>query len=49
MKRLNIHIVDELHTRVKIAVAIDKTDISEVVRKLLEKYVEEVEKKKLKK
>ena len=49
MKRLNVQLSDEFHARLRVAVALDKTEISEVVRKFLEKYVAEVEKKKLKK
>jgi len=45
MKRVNIKVPDELHTRVKVAVALEKTEISEVIRKFLEQYVERVEKK----
>jgi metal-responsive CopG/Arc/MetJ family transcriptional regulator len=45
MKRINVKVPDELHTRVKIAVAQEKTEISEVLRKFLEQYVERVEKK----
>jgi metal-responsive CopG/Arc/MetJ family transcriptional regulator len=47
MKRINIKVPDELHMRVKVAVAMEKTEISEVVRKFLERYVEKIEKKKL--
>ena len=45
MKNLNIHVSDEFHARLKVATALNKTDISTVVRKLLEDYVEKVEKK----
>jgi metal-responsive CopG/Arc/MetJ family transcriptional regulator len=45
MKRINVKVPDELHTRVKVAVALEKTDISEVIRKFLEQYVEKIEKK----
>jgi metal-responsive CopG/Arc/MetJ family transcriptional regulator len=45
MKRLTVKLPDELHTRMKVAVALEKTEISEVVRKFLEQYVEKVEKK----
>jgi metal-responsive CopG/Arc/MetJ family transcriptional regulator len=45
MKRINVKVPDELHTRIKIAVAVEKTEISEVIREFLEKYVERVEKK----
>jgi metal-responsive CopG/Arc/MetJ family transcriptional regulator len=45
MKRLNIKLSDDLHTRLKVAVALEQTEISEVVRKFLEQYVERIEKK----
>jgi metal-responsive CopG/Arc/MetJ family transcriptional regulator len=45
MKRINIKVPDDLHTRVKVAVALEKTEISEVIREFLEKYVEKVERK----
>jgi len=45
MKRLNVHIPEELHTRLKVAVAQEKTGISEIIRNFLEQYVEKVEKK----
>jgi metal-responsive CopG/Arc/MetJ family transcriptional regulator len=44
MKRLNIKLPDDLHTRLKVAVALEQTNISEVVRKFLEQYVAKVEK-----
>jgi len=49
MKRLNIKLSDEFHTRLRVAVALEQTDVSTVVRKFLEQYVEKVEKKKNKK
>lgn len=45
MKRLNIKLPDDLHTRLKVAVALEQTEISEVVRKFLEQYVEKIERK----
>jgi len=45
MKNLNVHVSDEFHARLKMAVVLEKTDISKVVRRFLEKYVEKVEKK----
>jgi metal-responsive CopG/Arc/MetJ family transcriptional regulator len=45
MKRINVKVPDDLHTRIKIAVAVEKTDISEVIRQFLGKYLEKVEKK----
>jgi hypothetical protein len=48
MKRINVKVSDELHARIKIAVAVERTEISDVIRKFLEKYVEQVEKKKKK-
>ena len=49
MKRINVKVPDDLHMRVKVAVALEQTEISEVIRKFLEQYVERVEKKKQKK
>jgi hypothetical protein len=48
MKRINVKVSDDLHTRIKVAVALEKTEISDVIRKYLEQYVEKVEKKKKK-
>jgi len=45
MKNLNVHLSDDLHKRLKIACAQEGTEMSEVVRKLIEGYVEKVEKK----
>jgi hypothetical protein len=45
MKNLNVHLSEELHKRLKIACAYESIDMSEAVRKLIEDYVEKVEKK----
>ncbi len=45
MKRLNLLITDQLHTKLKVVCALQGTDMSEVVRKLIEDYVEKTEKK----
>ena len=45
MKNLNVHLSDELHTRLKLACVQEHKDMSEVIRKLIEDYVEKVEKK----
>jgi len=44
MKRLNLKLADDLHTKVKVSVALEQTNISEVVRGFLEQYVAKVEK-----
>ena len=49
MKRLQLILEDHLHRRLKIACVNQNAGMSEVVRKLIEDYVEQVEKKKLKK
>jgi metal-responsive CopG/Arc/MetJ family transcriptional regulator len=45
MKRLNVKLPDELHARLRVAVALEQTDISNVVRSFLQEYVEKIEKK----
>jgi metal-responsive CopG/Arc/MetJ family transcriptional regulator len=49
MKNLNVHLSDELHTRLKLACVQEQKDMSEVIRKLIEEYVGKAEKKRLKK
>jgi hypothetical protein len=46
MKKLNLLISAELHTRFKVACALEGKDMSDVVRKLIEEYSAKVEKKK---
>ena len=45
MKRLNLLISDQLHMRLKLLCVLQSIDMSEVVRKLIEEYVEKTEKK----
>ncbi len=45
MKRLTVIIEDELHRRLKVLCSSKETDMSEVVRKLIDDYVEKAEKK----
>ncbi|MBZ5500498.1 MAG: hypothetical protein LAP85_29240 [Acidobacteriia bacterium] len=45
MSRLNLHIPDELRARFKAVCALELKDMSEVVRKLIEEYVQKAEKK----
>jgi len=47
MKKLQINIRDELHTRLKIACALEGKDMTTVLLKLVEEYVEKIEKRKL--
>ncbi len=45
MKNLNVHLSDELHKRLKLTCVQEGKDMAEVVRKLIEEYVEKAEKK----
>ena len=45
MVKFNVNLPDDLHTRLKVVCAIERKDMSEVVRKLIEEYVEKAEKK----
>jgi metal-responsive CopG/Arc/MetJ family transcriptional regulator len=45
MKRLNVYLPEELHTRLKVHCALNKTDMSEVIRRLLEEYLAREERK----
>ncbi len=45
MKRFNLFLSGDLHRRLKVICAIQGTDMSEVVRKLIQEYVEKAEKK----
>lgn len=47
MKKLQMNIPDELHTRLKIACTLEGRDMTSVVLKMVEEYVEKVEKRKL--
>jgi hypothetical protein len=47
MRTLTMRISEDLHTRFKIACTLEGTDMSEVVRKFIEDYVERVGKRKL--
>ena len=43
MKRLTIDLPDELHMRLKVQCAMQATDMSEVIRKLIVDYLMKVE------
>jgi hypothetical protein len=47
MKRLTINISEDLHTRLKVICTLDGKDMTAVVLKLVEDYVEKAEKRKL--
>ncbi len=47
MKRLTVILEDELHRRLKVISSLEGTDMSEIVRKLVEEHVQSVEKRKL--
>lgn len=47
MKRLTVIVPDELHTRLKIACTLEGKDMTSVVTKMVEEYVERVERRKL--
>jgi predicted DNA-binding protein len=47
MKKFTINIPKELHMRLKIACALEGKDMTTVVLKMVEEYVEKVEKRKL--
>jgi metal-responsive CopG/Arc/MetJ family transcriptional regulator len=47
MKRLQLILPDELHTKFKVVCTLEGTDMTEVVRKFIEQYVEKAEKRKL--
>jgi len=44
MKHFNLNLADELHFRLKVICTLQKLEMSEVVRKLIEEYVEKAEK-----
>jgi len=45
MIKFNLNLTDELHKRFKLVCVQENKDMSEVVRKMIEEYVEKVEKK----
>jgi predicted DNA-binding protein len=45
MKHVQVALSGELHKRLKIVCAYEGTEISEIMRKLIEDYVEKAEKK----
>jgi metal-responsive CopG/Arc/MetJ family transcriptional regulator len=47
MVRLNLHVPEELRRKLKVVCALEGKDMSEVIRKLIEDYVEKAEKRKL--
>ena len=47
MKRFTMNMPDELHTHFKVACALDGKEMTEVVLKLVEDYIEQIEKRKL--
>ncbi len=47
MKHVNVPLPDELHERLKISCNLEGKNIADVVRQLVERYVQEVEKRKL--
>jgi hypothetical protein len=49
MKRLNFNIPDDLHTKLKVASALEQKDMTEILLRLIEEYLKKVEKKQSKK
>ena len=47
MKKLQMNIPDELHTRLKVACTLEGKDMTMVVLKLVEEYVKGIEKRKM--
>lgn len=47
MVRLNLHVPEELRRKLKVVCALEGKDMSEVIRSLIEDYVEKAEKRKL--
>jgi len=47
MKRLNVDLSDDLHAKFKVICTLSGTDMSDVVRQLIEKYVDKEENRKL--
>jgi predicted DNA-binding protein len=48
MKRYTLDFSEELHKRLKVHCAVEGKDMAEVIRKLVEDYLEKTEKKKSK-
>jgi ribbon-helix-helix protein len=49
MKRLNFNIPDDLHTRLKVACALQQKDMTEILLQVIEEYLKKAEKKQSKK
>ena len=47
MVRLNLWVPEELRRKLKVVCALEGKDMSEIIRKLIEEYVEKAEKRKL--
>jgi len=47
MKRIQLILPEDLHTKFKVICTLEGTDMSEVVRRWIEDYVEKEEKRKL--
>ena len=47
MRNFNMKMSDELHRRFKVVCALEGTEMSEVIRKMIEQYLEKAEKRKL--
>ena len=47
MKHVNLPLPNELHKRLKVICALEEKMMTEVIRQLVEEYVEKVEKRKL--
>ena len=45
MKRLTVNISDELHTQFKVIATLEQKDMSEIVLKLVEEYIQKAQKK----
>jgi metal-responsive CopG/Arc/MetJ family transcriptional regulator len=47
MRNFNMKMSEELHRRFKVVCALEGTEMSEVIRKMIEQYLEKAEKRKL--
>ncbi len=47
MKHFTLNMPDEVHQRFKIACTLDGKEMTEVILKFVEEYIEEIEKRKL--
>ena len=45
VRNLNVHLVDDLHKRFKLVCVQENREMSEVIRKLIEEYVDKAEKR----